>query len=190
MDKNDNEKKPWEQPIYETEYDTNASRTQKRNQGKESKGNAGFITLLVVMLLAITVLVIYIFVKATDNRTPTAKKEDKIEIKTSESTTKKTVESTKKTETTKPTESPKPEEKPAEPEQDQNQNAPIQENPPVQDNAENQPQEAPAGGVHVVQPGDNLYRIALNNGLTVDQLKQMNGLTGDEISIGQQLKVQ
>ncbi|MGX6977729.1 SAG1386/EF1546 family surface-associated protein [Vagococcus elongatus] len=185
MDKNDNEKKPWEQPIYETEYDSNASRTQKRNKGKESKGNAGFITLLVVMLLAIALLVIFIFVKATDNRKPAAKKEDKIEIKSSVSSTKKTVESTQKTETTET--APKPEEAPAQPTPTP---APEENQPPVQEPPANQSPETPAGGVHVVQAGENLYRIALNNGLTVEQLKQMNGLSGDEVSIGQQLKVQ
>ncbi|MDH6363397.1 D-gamma-glutamyl-meso-diaminopimelic acid endopeptidase CwlS [Enterococcus sp. PF1-24] len=43
------------------------------------------------------------------------------------------------------------------------------------------------GGVYTVQAGDNLYRIALKNGVSVADLKGWNGLTSDNISIGQQL---
>jgi|GEM_PF-266358 len=41
--------------------------------------------------------------------------------------------------------------------------------------------------VYIVQTGDTLWAIAANAGLSVDQLKAMNGLTGDIISIGQRL---
>jgi LysM repeat protein len=41
--------------------------------------------------------------------------------------------------------------------------------------------------VYVVQPGDSLWRIAANAGLTVEQLKAMNGLTSDIVSVGQRL---
>lgn len=41
--------------------------------------------------------------------------------------------------------------------------------------------------IYVVQPGDSLWRIAAVSGLTVDQIKSMNGLTGDFISVGQRL---
>jgi LysM repeat protein len=40
---------------------------------------------------------------------------------------------------------------------------------------------------YVVQPGDTLWRIAGIAGLTVDELKAMNGLTSDVISTGQRL---
>lgn len=41
--------------------------------------------------------------------------------------------------------------------------------------------------VHIVKRGDNLYRIALNNGTTVDIIKRLNGLTSNVIKIGQKL---
>ncbi len=41
--------------------------------------------------------------------------------------------------------------------------------------------------VYIVQSGDTLWRIAAIAGLTVEQLKAMNGLTGDIISTGQRL---
>lgn len=46
------------------------------------------------------------------------------------------------------------------------------------------------GKTYTVQPGDNLYRIALNHNLTTDQLKAMNGISGNEIKVGDVLKVQ
>jgi CSLREA domain-containing protein len=44
-----------------------------------------------------------------------------------------------------------------------------------------------APGTYVVQPGDNLFRIALRFGLTVAALQAANGLTGTFIYVGQVL---
>ena len=46
------------------------------------------------------------------------------------------------------------------------------------------------GGTHVVQPGENLYRIALQYGITVDALMAANGLTDASIvRLGQPLVI-
>lgn len=42
---------------------------------------------------------------------------------------------------------------------------------------------------YTVQAGDNFYRIAVNNGLTTEQLKEMNGLTSNETEVGQLLRI-
>lgn len=50
----------------------------------------------------------------------------------------------------------------------------------------------PAGSGNVyytVKAGDTLWTIAKNNGLTVDELKSLNNLTSNSLSIGQTLKV-
>jgi LysM repeat protein len=50
------------------------------------------------------------------------------------------------------------------------------------------PTAGPDGNVvYVVQSGDSLWRIAANAGITVEQLKAMNGLTSNIVSIGQRL---
>ena len=41
--------------------------------------------------------------------------------------------------------------------------------------------------VYIVQPGDSLWRIAANTGQTIDQIKAMNGLTANVLSVGQHL---
>ena len=42
---------------------------------------------------------------------------------------------------------------------------------------------------HTVKSGDTLFRIAKNNGLTLSELKALNGLTSNNIRVGQVLKV-
>lgn len=48
---------------------------------------------------------------------------------------------------------------------------------------------AATGGVYRVRQGDTLSEIAVANGVTVSQIKRLNGLNGDGIRVGQQLKV-
>ena len=43
--------------------------------------------------------------------------------------------------------------------------------------------------VYDVKSGDNLTTIAKKHGVTVDLIRQANGLTGDRLDIGQQLKI-
>lgn len=50
-------------------------------------------------------------------------------------------------------------------------------------------EEPPATNTYTVKSGDNLYRIAVNNGMTLDQIKQLNGLSSDTVSVGQVLKI-
>lgn len=45
------------------------------------------------------------------------------------------------------------------------------------------------GEYHVVAKGQTFFRIALIYGLTVEELKEINGLTSTTVEIGQQLKV-
>ncbi|MCK6578059.1 MAG: LysM peptidoglycan-binding domain-containing protein [Anaerolineae bacterium] len=51
-------------------------------------------------------------------------------------------------------------------------------------------QDVPGIAVHVVQRGENLYRISLQYGLTVDQIADANGISNpDAISVGQRLLI-
>ena len=58
-----------------------------------------------------------------------------------------------------------------------------------QTQAANNTQASTSGNVHVVQSGETIWRIAQANGLTVDQLMQMNGLSSQSLYVGQRLNV-
>lgn len=51
------------------------------------------------------------------------------------------------------------------------------------------PAQKPAYGTYTVEKGDTLYSISKKHNLTVDQLMQLNDMSGNAISIGQVLKV-
>lgn len=64
--------------------------------------------------------------------------------------------------------------------------------PPVQrpsNNGRTNEPEIPTAQYYVVQRGDTLYSISRRNGLTVQQLKDLNNLNSNLISKGQQLRV-
>ncbi|MEG0442897.1 MAG: LysM peptidoglycan-binding domain-containing protein [Carnobacterium sp.] len=65
--------------------------------------------------------------------------------------------------------------------------APIEETPEVETPEVETPAET--GNTYTVKAGDNLYRIALNHGMTTEELKALNGISGDEVSVGTVLKV-
>lgn len=47
-----------------------------------------------------------------------------------------------------------------------------------------------AGGVHVVQPGENLFRIGLRYGCSVEQLSRHNGIANpNRISVGMEIEI-
>ncbi|QGG47686.1 LysM peptidoglycan-binding domain-containing protein [Heliorestis convoluta] len=48
---------------------------------------------------------------------------------------------------------------------------------------------ANANSLYNVKAGDSLWRIATNHGTTVQQIRELNGLTGDMILVGQSLKL-
>ena len=47
----------------------------------------------------------------------------------------------------------------------------------------------PQSNIYVVQKGDTLWSIAKSNNLTVSELKQLNNLSNNTLSIGQELKI-
>ncbi|TFE00435.1 LysM peptidoglycan-binding domain-containing protein [Jeotgalibacillus sp. R-1-5s-1] len=83
---------------------------------------------------------------------------------------------------------------PAESEEEPVTEAPADEQP-VEEAPEETVEETPAPAsetTHTVQPQETLYRIAVNYGLGsdgVDRLRELNGLSGNEIYTGQVLKI-
>ena len=196
MSKDNPNKEPWNQPIYEDETEVVESRSNKKNKPKT--GNTLFITMLVVLLLAIIILLVYFFqLQSAARKTPATEKP--IVVQVSSTSSKKPVSSSTSSSSsaTKPSETKESTEK-KEPNKNNNQNGeqekpaeekPAEEKPKNPDNQAATPNQPASGSTYTVQPGDNLYRIALNNGLTVDQLMALNGLTSNDIVVNQVLKV-
>ena len=55
---------------------------------------------------------------------------------------------------------------------------------------EPQPEPAGQGEYYTVKAGDNMYRIALNHGMSTEELMQLNGLTVETVFVGQELRVE
>jgi colicin import membrane protein len=92
-------------------------------------------------------------------------------------------DSEENTDTETPVESTEPEEQPVE-------ETPVEE--PVEEQPKEEPVEAEpsSGKTHVVQPGETLYRIAMNyynSPDAVEDIKSANGLSSNSISTGQTL---
>ncbi|MBU1129779.1 LysM peptidoglycan-binding domain-containing protein [Patescibacteria group bacterium] len=51
------------------------------------------------------------------------------------------------------------------------------------------PPPAPVTKIHIVQRGENLYRISLCYGVTVEAIQVANGIVGTNIYVGQQLMI-
>lgn len=67
----------------------------------------------------------------------------------------------------------------------------VEPTPETAPPAEPTPETSSTGEIiHIVQPGDNLYRIGLRYGFTYQELANYNGITNpDRLEIGQQIKI-
>src|SRR5699024_5736319 len=86
-----------------------------------------------------------------------------------------------------------PEEEETEEEQEEQEPEPEPEPEPEKE-PEPEPEPEPetpveSGSTYTVQPGDNMYRIALNHGMTTEELMALNNLSSETVYVGQVLKV-
>src|SRR5699024_4359682 len=65
--------------------------------------------------------------------------------------------------------------------------APIEPTEPTTPSEPATPVASDEANVHIVQPGDNLYRIAVDNGTTEEHLMAINGLDSNLLQIGQRI---
>lgn len=55
--------------------------------------------------------------------------------------------------------------------------------------AEEEPAETGDATYYTVEAGDNMYRIALNHGMSTEELMQLNGIQDETVYVGQELRV-
>lgn len=155
---------PWEQSIYEPDQNGRASRLEKRQQ---KKGNTFFLTILVILLLLIITLPIGTYFWATrDNKPDTSKNVTQSSSVVSSSSAE--AKSTSETETSAPEASETETEQATNQRTEESQTS-VSSSERVQDS-----QEDGTGTSTTVQNGEGPQQVAERNGLTIEQLLQLN----------------
>lgn len=171
-------KQPWEQSIYDTEYDAVGSRSQKR---KTKKGNTLFLKLLLTMLILIVAIIIgwILFLRFDSGQNNVTAPTNS----TSSSTIESTVNSTSEVpvESTEPSESEPVVEEP-----------PAEEEPPAVEEPQTTPEEsyntdddttdADTGAEYAeVQRGEGHNTFATRNGISLERMYELNGLNSSSV---------
>lgn len=183
MSKDKKTKEPWEQPIYESDEESANSRSAKRG-GK--KGDGIFNTVLIILILLVIAVPTGLWYYAThgdnDLNNPTESQavesttsSKKVAASSSATTTSSSSESSESTTTTTTTAAPEA--------------TTTTSEQTIESTTQTTAADNTASGSYTVKAGDNLYRIAVNHGMTLDELKALNGISDNSISIGQTLKV-
>ncbi|AQP52965.1 hypothetical protein CBF34_05730 [Vagococcus penaei] len=192
-----NEQEPWEQPIYDD--DDEASRANRRTKGEGRNWYMiTLITLLFLVVIVTTFAILYWNVNAKMN-TKKPEVESSMVVKKESSTSESSTESSSTTESTSSsttssstTTTPSTTEtsstfadveRPVDQAQQQNNG---------QANTTSPNANAATGSEVIVGQGGNvnLYRIAINNGMTVDELLQLNpGVNPQALQDGQAIRI-
>lgn len=160
-------REPWEQSIYDTDKNTGGSRSEKRQQ---KKGNTVFLTILVILLLLIITLPVgtYLYVmrdKPNDNK------------EASKPSSSVVVQSSTKNSSTQPSTSVSSETV------TNGQSSVSQETTPTSEVAE-------AEVYTEVLNGEGPNQVATRNGISTEELLQLNGLGADAmLQPGQSLRI-
>ncbi|WP_025728601.1 LysM peptidoglycan-binding domain-containing protein [Atopobacter phocae] len=197
------EEKPWSNSFEESHSDSELSRAARHNESNDASLTTKI--LLVVFIVMLLSPIIYYFYDS-QQRTNAIESQSKNEVLIS----KEAVKEQKKVQIEKEKELARKEEEKAkeaarkakeqeeeeaklarqQEELDQtaaSQNEQAQASPNVAE--QTTPNQAGYNNSYTVQAGDNLWRIAYSHGMTLDELKQVNGLPNNDAIIGMQLRV-
>lgn len=206
VSKKKNNDKPWSRRFDEDEKNNsnNQFRSGRKSQDKEVAPLYKVLLFLFLALLIIPFATYYWSTQTRANPNPQTADQVMISKKSSESESESSAKSSAKevepasseeaennepstpvveTEPESSAETPKPEEVVEEPVESVEPPVEVVEETP-------EPLTEEYSNTYTVQPGDNLYRIALNHGMDVDVLKEINGISSNEIAVGTVLKVQ
>ncbi|WP_265456903.1 SAG1386/EF1546 family surface-associated protein [Enterococcus sp. HY326] len=162
------EKKPWEQPIYDTDYEVTGSRSQHR---KKKSGNVLFVKLLLTMLALMAVIIIgwLVFLRydSSNSTTPAT-------LGTSTSSSQVTSDTTTSSQETAATESSENMTETSESESD------------ATDSNDTDSEAVYA----TVQAGDGLYVFAQRNGVSLETVYELNDLNANSVIMpGDELRI-
>ena len=185
-DLNQTEEQPWERKFGEEENLKNRqfSRSARNSGGKAVAPLSNVLLFVFLIVIVAPVLFMWWFsISNNSNQVKPRTADDVMLTKTVETTTatpETTAATTKQEATTTANEATTTAPRQAE------QTTQAQQ---TQQTPTTQAQQNGNYGTYTVKAGDTLYRIAVNHGMDVATLKQINGLTGDNIAPGTTLKV-
>lgn len=158
-------REPWEQSIYDTDNNAGSSRSEKRQQGK---GNTAFLTILVILLLLIISIPVGTYLYVVKDNKPAAKTASEsssvvVQSSTKESTSDSTAAS---------------------------QTQASSEDTAVSGSAEADANDTTGAVYTEVLSGEGPNQVAARNGITTDELLQLNDLSLNSVlQPGQSLRV-
>lgn len=185
-DPNDTTKEPWEQPIYDTNYDTNSSRLEQRQQ---KKGNTLFLVILVIMLLLIITIPIGFYFWATQDsgRTATSQTTESSLVSTE---TKESTKASSEAASSAPSESSEPAPAESVPESEPVEETPEETIPSSEETVPSSSEAAEGEEYTQVIAGEGFNQIAARTGVSIDTILQLNGLQIDSTILpGQTLRI-
>ena len=186
-DLNQTEEQPWERKFGEEENLKNRQFSRSaRNSGGKAVAPLSNVVLFVFLIVIVApfLFMMWFYISNNSNQVKPRTADDVMLTKTVETTTvsgETTAATTKQEATTAANEATTTAPRQAE---QTTQAQQTQQTPTTQAQQQNGNY-----GTYTVKAGDTLYRIAVNHGMDVATLKQINGLTGDNIAPGTTLKV-
>lgn len=192
----------WSKRFDEDYEDLEYVSRSERNRDEKNRGHDGMSPMLTGTVIFLAVLIIatilyyvwYSNLPVQDQASPPEPETENVAgVKDEEKENQKPESDTDKKPDSEPEDElendPEPETEPeTEPESDSETEPEVETTPDPE--PETTPDPEPTGETYTVQPGDNMYRIALNHGLTIDELMSLNNLSDETVFVGQVLIVE
>lgn len=180
-DKSPKDEQPWERGFGEKDPKARAYSRSARNGKGRAQTSLTSVLLFVFLIVVVSPILFMMWFYWSNQRVEvTPRTADEVMLtKVVETTTAETTTTAAEETTAAPTTQAATTAVPTDPARQQT----------AQTTAEQQTTQQGEYGTYTVQPGETLYRIAVNHGMDVATLKSINGLTGDNISPGMQLRV-
>lgn len=188
----------WSRTFDENEGYTNGnySRTERKRADKAISPVLKSLWIFLALFIILPTSAYLFYTHNAQNTSGPGPETEKLvvkENKSDQSESSKVEESKSESEETVESESEQSEAASSEPESVESSKAVESESQPVQESTVSEESteivESQSTSTYTVKAGDNLYRIALNHGMSTDQLKSLNGLTTDEVTVGATLVV-
>ncbi|WP_278902387.1 LysM peptidoglycan-binding domain-containing protein [Dolosigranulum pigrum] len=186
-DMNDKEElwsKKFDEEMEEADQDTSEHKKKKSKISPILTGSVALLGLLIVVMIFF-----YVYYRGRDGA-QVAQTSDQVTLQENSNDIKDLNLKARDSQKEKEEKEKKAEEQQQQQQQQQKQTQQQEQSNQQQQTPQTQQQQQSGGSSYTVQAGDNLYRIAVNHGMTLDELLQKNGLSANStIQPGDTLQV-